>query len=247
MKIMKMQQSCVPLIRGGAPTCPGGGRGGVRRLGCPRPHHEWHVFGAGSGQTPCRGPAVAGMQVMQALKSLADEGRTVVCSIHQPRSSIFAMFDDLLLLAEGTPVYSGPAQDAAPYFEAQARSGMPPVVHATAYGRALVEGQDPDTAPTTTMFFAVWSSSCIPASTSQHACMQGFRMPENYNPAEFLADLISTDTSSQAAEAASRCAPAHHSLHSERKKAACTVAAGAVKPWLCYCLLKEPFSVWHSE
>ena len=59
---------------------------------------------------------------MQTLKDLADEGRTVVCSIHQPRSSIFAMFDDLLLLSEGAPVYSGPAKDAVHCFEAQARS-----------------------------------------------------------------------------------------------------------------------------
>ncbi len=35
---------------------------------------------------------------MQTLKDLAGEGKTVVCSIHQPRSSIFEMFDDLLLV-----------------------------------------------------------------------------------------------------------------------------------------------------
>ena len=39
------------------------------------------------------------------------------------------------------------------------------------------------------------------------ARVQGFRMPENYNPAEYIADLISTDTSSHEAEAASRSAP----------------------------------------
>lgn len=39
-----------------------------------------------------------GLQVMQTLKDLASEGKTVVCSIHQPRSSIFEMFDDLLLV-----------------------------------------------------------------------------------------------------------------------------------------------------
>lgn len=42
--------------------------------------------------------AVCGLQVMQTLKDLASEGKTVVCSIHQPRSSIFEMFDDLLLV-----------------------------------------------------------------------------------------------------------------------------------------------------
>lgn len=56
-------------------------------------------------------------QVMQTLKDLADEGKTVVCSIHQPRSSIFAMFDDLLLLSEGEIVYSGPAEGVISHFE----------------------------------------------------------------------------------------------------------------------------------
>ena len=46
-------------------------------------------------------------QVMDTLKQLAREGHTVVCSIHQPRSSIYAMFDDLVLLSEGALVYSG--------------------------------------------------------------------------------------------------------------------------------------------
>lgn len=57
---------------------------------------------------------------MQTLKDLADEGRTVVCSIHQPRSSIFALFDDLLLLSEGHMVYNGPAEGSLQHFAAQA-------------------------------------------------------------------------------------------------------------------------------
>lgn len=39
--------------------------------------------------------------VMGALRDLARNGRTVVCTIHQPRSSIFAMFDQLMLLTDG--------------------------------------------------------------------------------------------------------------------------------------------------
>jgi ABC-type multidrug transport system ATPase subunit len=41
----------------------------------------------------------------------------VVCSIHQPRSSIFGMFDDLMLLSEGHCVYFGPAEGVLDYFE----------------------------------------------------------------------------------------------------------------------------------
>lgn len=47
------------------------------------------------------------MQVVATLKQLAEEGHTVVCSIHQPRSSIYAMFDDLMLLSEGRCIYAG--------------------------------------------------------------------------------------------------------------------------------------------
>ena len=47
---------------------------------------------------------------MSTLKGLAANGHTVVASIHQPRSSIFAMFDDLVLLSEGEVVYCGEAQ-----------------------------------------------------------------------------------------------------------------------------------------
>jgi ABC-type multidrug transport system ATPase subunit len=46
---------------------------------------------------------------MRTLSSLAASGQTVVASIHQPRSSIWAMFDALVLLHEGKLVYSGSA------------------------------------------------------------------------------------------------------------------------------------------
>jgi hypothetical protein len=36
---------------------------------------------------------------MQALKDLTLDSHTVVVSIHQPRSSVFALFDDLILLS----------------------------------------------------------------------------------------------------------------------------------------------------
>ncbi|EPS57384.1 hypothetical protein M569_17434, partial [Genlisea aurea] len=50
-------------------------------------------------------------KVMETLRELAQDGHTVICSIHQPRGSIYAKFDDIILLAEGSVVYAGPARD----------------------------------------------------------------------------------------------------------------------------------------
>jgi ABC-type multidrug transport system ATPase subunit len=57
-------------------------------------------------------------QVVDTLARLARaDGCTVIASIHQPRSSAFAAFDDLILLAAGgTPVYVGPADGALSHF-----------------------------------------------------------------------------------------------------------------------------------
>lgn len=50
--------------------------------------------------------------VIQTLRSVARDGRTVVSSIHQPSSEVFALFDDLFLLSGGEAVYFGEAKMA---------------------------------------------------------------------------------------------------------------------------------------
>ena len=47
---------------------------------------------------------------------MALKGRTVILSIHQPRSAIFKLFDRLLLLDNGGVAYDGPANEAVQYF-----------------------------------------------------------------------------------------------------------------------------------
>lgn len=52
------------------------------------------------------------------LKEIAESGRTVICSIHQPRSDVVPLFDQCLLLARGGHVvYSGPSNLMLAYFE----------------------------------------------------------------------------------------------------------------------------------
>ncbi|KFP06285.1 ATP-binding cassette sub-family G member 2, partial [Calypte anna] len=55
--------------------------------------------------------------VLLLLKRMAKQGKTIIFSIHQPRYSIFRLFDSLSLLAAGRVLYHGPAQHAIGYFQ----------------------------------------------------------------------------------------------------------------------------------
>ncbi|CAL9700018.1 unnamed protein product [Knipowitschia caucasica] len=54
--------------------------------------------------------------VLLLLKRMAGQGRTIIMSIHQPRYSIYRLFDTLTLLVNGKLVYHGPAPSAMDYF-----------------------------------------------------------------------------------------------------------------------------------
>ncbi len=56
------------------------------------------------------------LSVMKTLRQLATNNRTVVCTLHSPRSAIFSLIDSILLLSEGRVVYHGPAHLCLPYF-----------------------------------------------------------------------------------------------------------------------------------
>ena len=57
--------------------------------------------------------------VTDVLRQLADAGRTVIMTIHQPSSDMFNTFSNLLLLAHGRVVYSGDAHASMDYFSDQ--------------------------------------------------------------------------------------------------------------------------------
>lgn len=44
-------------------------------------------------------------------------GRTIIFSIHQPRFSVYKLFDQLVLLSLGEVVYQGPAADSLQFFQ----------------------------------------------------------------------------------------------------------------------------------
>ncbi|KAE8727435.1 ABC transporter G family member 14 [Hibiscus syriacus] len=55
-------------------------------------------------------------RILTTIRSLASGGRTVVTTIHQPSSRLYHMFDKVILLSEGCPIYYGSASTALDYF-----------------------------------------------------------------------------------------------------------------------------------
>lgn len=47
---------------------------------------------------------------------MAQEGRNVICTIHQPSALIFEKFDKLYALAEGYCIYNGPSNKLLPHY-----------------------------------------------------------------------------------------------------------------------------------
>ncbi|XP_010518955.1 PREDICTED: ABC transporter G family member 14 [Tarenaya hassleriana] len=55
-------------------------------------------------------------RIVTTIKRLVSGGRTVITTIHQPSSRLYHMFDKVVLLSEGSPIYYGPASSALEYF-----------------------------------------------------------------------------------------------------------------------------------
>lgn len=72
--------------------------------------------------------ATSAFQIIRTLKRLAQDGRTVIVSIHAPRSEIWSLFDNVILLARGSALYSGPVSESLPHFE-QCGHVIPPFVN----------------------------------------------------------------------------------------------------------------------
>ncbi|XP_022727932.1 ABC transporter G family member 25-like [Durio zibethinus] len=61
--------------------------------------------------------STAAHRLVSTLGSLAQKGKTIVTSMHQPSSRVYQMFDSVLVLSEGRSLYFGKGSEAMAYFE----------------------------------------------------------------------------------------------------------------------------------
>jgi ABC-type multidrug transport system ATPase subunit len=64
--------------------------------------------------------STAATALIDTLRELADQGKTVIAVIHQPSQHVFNKFDDLLLVSEGKQVYFGERSKVRSYMESNA-------------------------------------------------------------------------------------------------------------------------------
>jgi hypothetical protein len=72
--------------------------------------------------------STSAFHVINTLKNLAKKGRTVIITIHQPRSEIWNLFDRVILLSRGSTIYAGSPQDCISHFSALGHQ-LPPFVN----------------------------------------------------------------------------------------------------------------------
>ncbi|KAJ3981793.1 P-loop containing nucleoside triphosphate hydrolase protein [Lentinula detonsa] len=90
--------------------------------------------------------ATSAYQLIKLLKSLASKGRTIICTIHQPRHDIFFLFDRITLLSQGFPVYSGPTNAAVAWFESRVPGSFSEHINPADYliGIVAVDNRNPE-------------------------------------------------------------------------------------------------------
>ena len=90
--------------------------------------------------------ATATIEVIGVLADLANDGKTIIMTIHQPRIEAFKKVDKLLLLAKGGKLaYFGPAMPgASAYFQARSERAFRPNSNPADYAIDVLEDRDPD-------------------------------------------------------------------------------------------------------
>ncbi len=129
--------------------------------------------------------ATAALETVRALKELAAAGKTVLMTLHQPRSEVFRMLDRLLLLEKGGKlVWFGPAEkDAEAWFAAQSGLERPEAANPADYLLdALEAGGSPEewqaayaASKTCQRYVTTWQEASLPPEQAPLPALKGRR------------------------------------------------------------------------
>lgn len=77
--------------------------------------------------------ATSAFHLVETLKHLANTGRTIITTMHQPRSDIFFLFDRLTLLSRGNIAFAGSTGECLAWFDGLLPGGLRPHVNPADY------------------------------------------------------------------------------------------------------------------
>ena len=81
------------------------------------------------------------LDVAAIIKMLAENGRTIITTIHQPSSEIMLRFDRVMCLCEGKIVYDGPPSGMVKYFD-EVGLPAPPLTNPTDHMLSILNDDD---------------------------------------------------------------------------------------------------------
>ncbi|TDH69671.1 hypothetical protein CCR75_008130 [Bremia lactucae] len=88
--------------------------------------------------------------VMKLLEKLCTQGKTIVCTIHQPSSLVYNFFTNVIVLSAGSTVYCGPRSQMMAHF-ASVGHDCPPYVNPAEFFLSLVNTDFEDHADVSTL------------------------------------------------------------------------------------------------
>lgn len=100
--------------------------------------------------------AAAALNVVQILRQLSDAGMTVITTLHQPRASIMALFQQLMVLSQGRRVFYGRVNDYIPYLTDSLHFEIP--MHESPYD-LLLDVLNPSIGSSGVQMGMMWSES----------------------------------------------------------------------------------------
>ena len=67
----------------------------------------------------------AALKVMEMMAKFCAEGRLIVCTIHQPRSQVYELFNKVLILSQGETIYFGGSKTILDWFSTKLHRTLP--------------------------------------------------------------------------------------------------------------------------